>query len=271
MIIDLIPIWVIFLSTIFVVMLSIEIGHRLGHDSRRRSEDEKESPVSAMAGSVLGLTAFMLAFTFGMVTTRYDHKKELVRDDANAIRTVYLRADFLTQEADRVEAKKLLKQYLDERLNLANANKLDRDIIKAAMASALSIQNKLWVMAVSEAHKDLNSDIGGLYIEALNDLFKVHAVRVAVAIQTRIPYEIWLMLYSITFLGMIGIGYQSGIAASKRSKAGPMLALSFAMVFTLIVGLDRPNSGIVRVTQQPLIDVQQWIERGQTLIDPHNF
>ncbi len=265
MIIDIVPIWVIFLVTITVVMASIEIGHRLGHHSHRRSEDEKESPVSAMASTVLGLTAFMLAFTFGIVTARYDHKKELVREDANAIRTAFLRSDFLPQELDRKEARALIKQYLDQRLGLAQVKKIDRETVLKEMAKALQIQNQLWDMAVANARKDMNSDIGGLYLEALNEVFTVHALRVAVAIQTRIPYEIWLMLYSITILGMVGVGYQSGIAASKRSMVGPLLALSFALVFTLIFALDRPNSGIVKVTQQPLIDLQNWMSlRNQT-------
>jgi hypothetical protein len=57
-------------------------------------------------------------------------------------------------------------------------------------------------------------------------------------------------------LGMMGVGYQSGIAGSKRSKAGPILALSFALVFALIASLDRPGSGVITVTQEPLIDLR---------------
>jgi hypothetical protein len=37
--------------------------------------------------------------------------------------------------------------------------------------------------------------------------------------------------------------------------ARPILALSFALVFALIASLDRPDSGVMKVTQQPLIDL----------------
>jgi hypothetical protein len=57
-------------------------------------------------------------------------------------------------------------------------------------------------------------------------------------------------------LGMMGVGYQTGIAGSKRSMARPILALSFALVFALITSLDRPDSGVMKVTQQPLIDLR---------------
>ena len=59
---DTIPIWLFFVGTILLVISSTEIGYRLGHRSRRRSEEEKESPVSAIAGSVLGLTGYSFGF-----------------------------------------------------------------------------------------------------------------------------------------------------------------------------------------------------------------
>ena len=68
------------------------------------------------------------------------------------------------------------------------------------------------------------------------------------------------MLYCITILGMLSVGYQTGIAGSKRSLAWPILAVSFALVFALIASLDRPDSGIMKVPQQPLIDLRDAME-----------
>jgi putative Ca2+/H+ antiporter (TMEM165/GDT1 family) len=65
--IDALPIWAVFAGTIVVVMVAIEAGYLLGQAMHRRSDEEKESPVSAIAGAILGLAAFMLAFTFGIV------------------------------------------------------------------------------------------------------------------------------------------------------------------------------------------------------------
>jgi hypothetical protein len=256
--IDAIPIWALFTATIIVVMVAIEVGYRLGHAAHRRSEDEKESPVSAIAGAILGLAAFMLAFTFGIVSERHDAKKALVRDDAIAIRTAWQRSDFLP-ETDRAEAKALLRQYVDVRVAFAQAGSLEPERVKSARTETQRIQDRLWNMAVVNARKDMNSDVAAMYIDSLNELEAVNASRVAVGIQARVPVEIWLVLYFITTLGMIGVGYQTGIAGSKRSMARPILALSFALVFALIASLDRPDSGVMRVTQQPLIDLQNWM------------
>lgn len=257
--IDAIPIWLLLTATIIIVLAAIEGGYRLGHAMRRRSEDEKESPVSAIAGSILGLAAFMLAFTFGIVSERYDAKRALVREEAVAIRTAWQRADFLP-ETDRAEAVTWLRQYVDVRVRFAQAGSLEPERVQSLLSETERLQVQLWNMAVANARKDMNSDVAALYIDSLNEVNGLHASRVAIGIQARVPGEIWLALYSITILGMLSVGYQTGIAGSKRSIAWPILGLSFALVFVLIAALDRPDSGILKVTQQPLIDVRDAMD-----------
>jgi hypothetical protein len=242
-------------AAILVVMGALEAGQRLGHVVRARSEHEKESAVSTIAAAILGLAAFMLALAFGTVWDRYDAKKALVREDAAAIRTAWQRSDFLP-EAQRAEAVKMYERYVDARLDFVKAGSLDRERLKGVLDETLQIQNNLWNMAVAEARKDMNSDVAALYIESLNDINNVHAERISVGIQTRVPIEISIVLLCITILGTAGVGYQTGIAGSRRSLTWPVLALSFALSFSLIVSLDRPDSGLIKVSQQPLMDVQ---------------
>lgn len=260
---DIIPIWALFVGTILFVMVSVEAGYRLGSAALRRSADEKESPVSSIAGAVLGLLAFMLAFTFAIVSDRYDSRKGLVRDEANAIRTAYLRSDFLP-EPDRTDAAGLIREYLDARLVAAQSGNIEPEHVKRLLSDAERIQGRLWDMAVTNARKDMNSDVAALYIESVNDIINVHALRVAVGWQARVPVGIWSVLYGLTILGMMGVGYQTGIAGSKRSMARPILAVSFAMVIAMIASLDRPG-GFIKVTQQPLIDLQRSVTEGNRI------
>jgi hypothetical protein len=254
---DFIPIWTLFLGTILIVMLSLEIGYHLGHRSRRKSADEKETPVSAIAASVLGLVAFLMAFTFGIVSNRYDTRKSLVREEANSIGTTYLRTDFLP-EPDRTEARALLKEYVADRVATVDSVHIRRttaEQITAALARSGRTHKRLWEMAVTNARKDMNSDVAALYIDSLNGLIDLHAMRVAVALQARVPVSIWVSLASLTFLGMAAVGYQIAIAGSKRSLVQPILAVSFSVVIALIAALDHPRSGYIKVSQQPLIDL----------------
>ena len=247
-----IPVWLFFTISFVAVLVSIEAGYRLGHAVRRRSEDEKESPVGAIAGSILGLLAFMLAFTFGLVSERYDARKGLVREEANAIRTAYFRADFLP-EADRAKAKTWMREYVNERIEAVQSGDIQR--VQAAVSGAEGVQRKLWDMAVANARLDMNSDVAALYIESLNELAALHASRVAVG-GARIPGGIWNALGILVVLGMVAVGYQTGIAASKRSWSMPILAFSFSLVLALISALDRPFSDLIQVSQQPLESVR---------------
>ena len=255
---DAIPIGGIFTGTIIVVMVALELGYRLGLAMHRRGSDDKDSAIATISAAILGLSGFMLAFSFAIVSDRYDARKELVREDAIAIRTAWQRSDFLPDE-DRGEAAALLLQYVDLRVKFAAGQSLQPERVQAFQAEARRLQDRLWSMAVVNARKDMNSDVAALYIDSLNEVNGIHAERVAVGLQTRVPREIWVVLYCVTLLGMVAGGYQTGVAGSKRSIARPIIAfsfaLSFALVFALIAALDRPESGVIRVTQQPLIDL----------------
>ncbi len=256
---DATPIAAIFVGTIIVVVAAIELGDRLGLAMHRRSHDDKDSSISTISGAILGLSAFMLAFTFAIVAERYDARKGLVRDDAIAIRTAWQRSDFLPEQ-DRGEATELLRQYVDLRVQFATAQSLEGRSVEDFLAEAQRLQDRLWDMAAVNARKDMNSDVAAMYIDSLNEVNGIHVARVAVGIQARVPREIWLVLYFVTILGMVSVGYQTGVTGSKRSVARPIIglafAVSFALVFALIAALDRPDSGILSVTQQPLIDLQ---------------
>src|SRR5438876_10839801 len=74
---------------------SVECGYRLGKYRRSRQEQGKEAPGGTMVGATLGLLAFILAFTFGLAATRFDTRRQVLLDEANASGTTYLRAVML--------------------------------------------------------------------------------------------------------------------------------------------------------------------------------
>lgn len=253
---DVLPLWAIFVGTIAIVLISMEVGYRLGRRAHKTAPNEKAPAVSGVSAAVLGLTAFMLAFAFGSVSSRFDLRKQLVRDDANAIRTAYARADFLPEQ-DRIVTHALLVRYLDERIEFAKGA-FDPVRLSETRSSSERTQRRLWSIAVANARKDMNSDVAALYIESLNQIAEINATRVAVGAQTRLPAVIWVSLLGLAVLGMASVGYHAGIEESQRSKVAIALATGFALVILMIAALDRPH-GFVRVTQQPLVDLRASI------------
>lgn len=242
-----------FLVTSLLIGIMIEIGYRLGTSVRQKSEDEKESPVSAITGTVLALLAFILAFTFGIVSDRYDARKGLVREQAITISTAYSRTDFLP-EPDRDEAQALFRTYMDTLL--AAAEPENSDARPELIAELNEINSRLWSMGVEHAQRDPESEMLGLYMDSLNSVGDVQALREAIALQARIPNGIWVALFALVSLAMLAVGYQTAIARSRRSWVLLLLALSFSTVVSLIALMDNPDSRFLRISQEPLIQVQ---------------
>ena len=250
---DLLPIWGVFLATVAVVLLAVEGGFRLGQYRRRRSEQEDRPPVGEMVAATLALLAFMLAFTFGLAASRFDVRRGLVIDEANAIGTTYLRAGLLP-EPHRSDVRSLLREYVDVRLEAVQPGKLSRSIDRSEELHA-----RLWAHAVAVGEKNPGSIVVGLFIASLNEVIDLHAKRLALGVRNRIPGTIWVALSFVAIIGTSVMGYHAGLAGSGRSLALLALVLAFSAVVTLIADLDRPQEGLLRVSQQTMIDLQKTL------------
>jgi hypothetical protein len=71
-------------------------------------------------------------------------------------------------------------------------------------------------------------------------------------LHSRVPVIIWVCLGIITLLSMATVGYQAGQAGKWVLFPKIMLALAFATVIALIADLDRPQTGLVKVSQGAL-------------------
>lgn len=250
LLLDSLPLWGVFVVTLFLVLLAVELGYRAGTYRRKRSEQEKDAPVGAMAAATLALLAFILAFTFGMAANRFDARRQAVLEEANAIGTTYLRAGLLA-EPYRKTIRELLREYVDVRLEAVRTGKAEEAIRRSG-----ELQNLLWAQAIAVGEKNPNSIVVGLFIQSLNEMIDVHAKRVMIGVRSRVPGTVWLVLYGVAFVAVGAMGYQEGLARSSRSFAILAVAFAFSVVLWLIADLDRPQEGTLKVSQQPLIDVR---------------
>ena len=238
-----------------VVIVSIVVGYALGRVQRRRSADNPEGPLGAIVGSMLGLLAFILAFTFGIVTSRFDTRKQLLLQDVNAIATATLRTDLLP-EPHRTECRALMKRYLDLRVAVIR----DQSQLPRLAAESESLEVGLWQHAVALARQDMNSDIGALFVEAINDLSNTRRDRTTVGLLYRIHGVIWGGLLWITVGSMMSVGFQFGLAGRMSWILSIILAITFSAVIVLIARLDRTEKGAILVDQRPMIELQHKLE-----------
>ncbi|MBO3276727.1 bestrophin-like domain [Pseudomonas schmalbachii] len=247
---DALPLWGLFVTILILVLLSVEGGYRLGKYRRSRSEEEKESAVGAMVGATLGLLAFILAFTFGLAAERFDTRRQVVLDEANAIGTTYLRAGMLPER--REEIRTLLREYVDVRLEAVRSG-----TIAAGIRQSEQLHTQLWAQAtaIGEAHP--TSIVLGLFVQSLNEVIDLHAKRVTADVRNRIPAAIWIALLAVAVLSLAAMGYHAGLSRTSRSLAEVVVALTFSIVIGLIADLDRPHEGALQVSQQALMDLRR--------------
>jgi hypothetical protein len=203
-----------------------------------------------MVGGTLGLLAFMLAFTFGLASTRFEARRQILLQEANAIGTCYLRAAMLP-EPMRTESRNLLREYVDVRLQAVKPGQLEQ-----GMAKSEELLNRLWAVAVTSAEKE-KTVITSLFIQSLNQVIDLHSTRVMAGVRSRVPGIIWIVLYLLLILAMVMLGYQSGLVKSRRSIAVLALVLGFSSVLYLIADLDRPGQGMLKTNQETMTDLRR--------------
>ena len=248
---DLIPLWGVFLAAVAFAPFALEGGYRLGIWRHARVAEEKDAPVGAMVASVLGLLAIMLAFTFSLAASRFDVRRQVVLEEANAIGTTYLRMRLLP-EPQRSESARMLREYVDVRVCAVQERRIAEGLARSEM-----LHEQLWSQATAVAERNPSSIMTGLFIQSLNEMIDLHAKRLLVGLRSRIPFSIWVAPVSLALTGMASTGYHAGLSATRRSPAELLLALAFAGVLFLIVDLDRSQEGLFTVSQEAMIDLQK--------------
>jgi hypothetical protein len=254
---DALPLWGLFWVTAAVIWVSIEAGYWLGRYRRRSAEGEKKAPVGAIVGATLGLLGFILAFTFGLAASRFDARRKIVVEEANAIGTTYLRAGLLP-DGRGGKSRELLREYVDVRLEAAQSGDVEKVLRRSD-----ELHRGLWQEAEAVGKQYPNSIVVGLFIQALNETIDIHATRVLVSIQSRIPGLLWGVLYLVTSLTMAGVGYFGGLANSRRSLAIAVLVLTFSAIIALVADLDRPREGLLTVSQSTLVDLRSMMHNAR--------
>ena len=253
---DRIPLGAMFAFMTLVVLLSIEFGLWLGRRSHQKIESDSVRPVATLVGAVLGMMAFVIALTFGSATNRFDARKTALLEDVTAIQTAYLRASLLP-EPHRTTVRSLLRDYVQVRAGIVHAYG-QQERLRLVQRRAGALQKSMWSHVENMVADENDTRLHAFFAAALNDVFNLHTKRVVLGAYYRIPGFLWWALIVASCVAMVAVGFQFGIGGKRRIlTANLALALTFALVMVLAFDLDRAGEGLIRVNQQPMIDLYQ--------------
>jgi hypothetical protein len=250
-----IDLWLIFVCTVAFFLLAFEGGFRFGRLIRTRIDETAKSWISTIDAAILGILALLLGFTFSMSLSRFDLRKQLVIEEANAIGTTYLRAQLLP-EPYMTEISDLLRQYVDVRLEGTKPGKLHYAIVKSEQ-----LHNQLWLRAVDISKKVSSPIIVLLFLNSLNEMIDLHDERMS-AFENRVPKMVLILLFICGTITVLVTGYGCGLGNRRNFVPAAMMSIILAMVILVIMDLDRPERGFIRVSQQSLTRLQQSLNPG---------
>jgi hypothetical protein len=212
-----------------------------------------------VVSSALALLGLLFAFTFNAAQERFQARRDLVVAEANALGTTYLRFQLLDPPWRDTLSADLLR-YAEMRLR---GDQVGAPAEAARYAQEVSSAQGLIWEALRAALRQTRPDPGltlGL-LQTVNETFDLAASRRA-AREGRVPVMILrtLIVSSVMAAGILGYTEAGGRRATLV-LFGLLLLLTLA--FGLILDLDRPFSGSVRVSQAPLERAVADIRQGE--------
>jgi hypothetical protein len=222
------------------MLLSLIIGQRLGRREMDVGTDSGRIQLTAVEAAIFGLMGLMIAFTFSGAAQRYELRRQLVVDEANAIGTSYLRIDLLPA-ARQAALRHKYRQYLESRIAIYQPG-----MNTSHEAIANKLQQEIWagtVAALAEAPPQATIII----VPALNEMIDV-TTRRSIAALTHTPKLIMAMLLTLGLVCSLLAGYVIG-SSHTRHAGFHWLAFAFMMTITIYViyDLDYPRYGAIQI------------------------
>lgn len=232
--------------------------YRLG--SRRLQEEDAHTEVSgAIIGAVFALLGLLIAFTFSGAYSRFEVRRQLIVQEANAIGTAYLRLDLLPVSA-QAHLREKFRAYTVSRAALYE-KLTDVSETRNELARSVALQKEIWDSTVAASSPPQYQSARLLLLPALNEMIDIVTTR-TVAIQTHPPALIWIMLFAIA-LACAGLtGFRAGIFKRPGYFYHILLAAITACVLYVTLDIEYPRYGLVRLdtVNQVLIELAETMK-----------
>ena len=245
-------------AIIFILIIIFYLfGHRLRRKRIEKNPHESSIELGAINGTLLGLLGLLLAFTFGMASSRFDTRRQIVTEEANNIGTVILRTD-IYPDSVRQLLRDNLKQYVEARIAFYKAG-LNQERIAEGSNKTDSLSHKIWLTAANYARVNDVITRTSQLIPALNNMIDITTTRRA-ATEATIPDSIMYFLFILCICSAFLLGYDNKHKIDWIVVMGLAVMLS-ATVFT-IIDLDRPRSGLIKMDgpNQKIIELRSMFE-----------
>jgi hypothetical protein len=232
-------------TLLFLLLLgSVELGRMFAR--RRIANNDSDLPgTGAINGAIFGFLGLLLAFSFSGAASRFEARRDLIVQEANAIGTAALRIDLVAPDAQPA-LREAFKRYVASRIAVDSVI-TDQPRYRAALKRSAAIQTEIWNLAVAAGKRpDAAPGTNQLLLPALNDMIDITATR-AFATLMHPPPVIHAMLIGLAAL----TGFLAGIGLAPGRRQAWVHPVSFALIMTsaiyITIDMEYPRAGFIRV------------------------
>ena len=214
---------ILFFVMLAELLLVVEIGRIVGQHLSVSQDTLRHEQLVDSRDAIGILMSLLLGFTLAMALSRYDQRKQLMVDEANAIGTASLRSAMLP-DSSREKMTELLREYVHARSDFSKSA-LGGQQMAQSIDHTKTLQNQMWRMTVDVARTTPNA-ITSLFVQSLNEMTDLSEKRMSL-LEDRVPQPIWIMLTLIALLSL-GAGWGAVLGAEYL---GAQSGLGYIIVY----------------------------------------
>jgi Protein of unknown function (DUF4239) len=248
--------WLLFIFLVLLLSGAAAMGYRFAVATRINDIGHLHEQITGLRDGLFVLEALLIGFTIAMVLPRFDHRQDLVVEEASAIRTTILRADVLPAP-QRSKTLELLREYIAVRKDFVNVGLITPAALARNTDRTTALQDELWQQAAPVTEQN-QSALMASYIGSLNEMISVSEQRLAY-LEHRVPTEVWITIIIVGAFQSFVAGY------NLKQKFWLSLVITpvvVALVVTVIVDVDSPRTGFIHIEQNSMERLSNSIAGG---------
>jgi len=233
-------------------LILLNYGRHLGlRYLRQQNEAANMAGLTTVEGAVFALIGLLLAFTISGALQRFDERRQLVVQEANAASTAYDRLGLFEGDVGRNLQTKL-KVYVEARIDLYRMPhdfslwRRSELFSNEQQEKTVDLKNKVWDAAVAACPQASFRPACSQALPALTSLFEVARLRLG-ASEKHPPQIVYVMLFGLGLGGSLLAGF--GMAAATARSWIHMLIFAATLTVTLyaVTDMEYPRLGLIRI------------------------
>jgi hypothetical protein len=233
-------------------LILLNYGRHLGlRYLQRQKETANMAGLATVEGAVFGLIGLLLAFTISGALQRFDERRQLVVQEANAASTAHDRLGLFEGDVGRNLQTKL-KDYVEARIDLYRKPhdfslwRRSELFSPEQQEKTIDLKNKVWDAAVAACPQASFRPACSQALPALTSLFEVARLRLG-ASEKHPPQIVYVMLFGLGLGGSLLAGF--GMAAATARSWVHMLIFAATLTVTLyaVTDMEYPRLGLIRI------------------------